>query len=148
MTESRIEKFSGGMSHTKGWGRKVCCEPLPRWNACGRHRSEGGRRRRWACVFMKFQKSHFSSKTPPHSHSMQSGAYRGEAAAHVARLMTALHPHSTPHPPSQLGPAPRFHASFHQPWVQRGRVQEQPAKDMSLGQLKLGGGSRQELQKF
>ena len=62
----------------------------------------------------------------------------------MARLLTALHPHSTPHTPSQLGPAPRFHASFHQPWVQRGRVQEHPAKDMSLGQLKLGGGSRQE----
>ena len=56
----------------------------------------------------------------------------------------------TPPPthPVSWGPAPRFQASFHQPWVQRGRVQELPTKDMSLGQLKLGGGSRQKLQKF
>ena len=93
------------MSHTKDWGRKVCCEPLPRWDAHGRRGSEGGRRRRWACVFMKFQKSHFTSKKPSHFHSMWNGTYRWEVAVHVARLLPALHPHSTPHPPSQLGPS-------------------------------------------
>ena len=87
----------------------------------------------------------YQQKTIPLS-LVQNETYRREVAVHVARLLAALHPHSTPHPPSQLGPCTgslhpgpctRVPASVHQPWVQRGRVQEQPAKDMSLRQLEL-----------
>ena len=46
---------------------------------------------------------------------VQNETYRREVAVHVARLLAALHPHSTPHPPSQLGPCTRVPAPGSQP---------------------------------
>ena len=104
--ESRKEEFSGGMSHTKSWGRKVCGEPLPRWDAHGRRGSEGGRRRRWACVFMKFQKSHFASKKPFHFHSCKMKPTGGRLLCMWHGCWLPSIPTPPPTHPVSWGPAP------------------------------------------
>ena len=156
--ESRKEEFSGGMSHTKSWGRKVCGEPLPRWDAHGTRGSEGGRRRRWACVFMKFQKSHFISKKPFHFHSckmkptggrllcMWYGCWLPSISLHPPPTQSAGALHRVPAPrslhpgPSQRSPA--LGAERQSPGTACQRHESAPAW------AGLGGGNRQKSQRF